>query len=210
MKKGTIINFNKNSVLIFLKNNKIIIMLTIAFIIGVAAGCFSFAKSSVASNAASNIFDAFLAGRQGRGFLKIFSYSFGNRFSVLLLYFLCGASLMGIIFIPLTTFTLGLFYGIFSAYTCATYLLKGITFNALILIPTTVIFIMALLVASGKSINFSFEFVKLTFPNSRQTNLFSPFKEYCGHYLIFLSLTLVSSVVDALLSKALISYFEFI
>ncbi len=210
MKKGVIININKNDFLNYIKNNKIVIMLTAAFIIGIAIGCFLFLRSNIAADFSKGMFDYFFENRQGRGFFKIFSYSFKIRFIVLLFCFLSGSSLMGVVFVPTTVIFIGFIYGTLSAYVCHIYLLKGIAFNALIIIPTATLFIIALLLASVKSIYFSFEFIKLVFPNSRPINLFASFKEICGYYLIYLSVALCSAVVDALLSKALISYFEFV
>ncbi|MBQ8203139.1 MAG: hypothetical protein IJZ75_02530 [Clostridia bacterium] len=210
MNKSAILNFNKNNILGFLRDNKTTIMLTAAFIIGIIVGCVSYKNSTVAVKVAEWLFDYFLAARQGRGFIKIFAYSFEMRFLVLLLFFLCGASLMGIVIVPLLKMASGFFYGILCAHICSTYLLKGIAFNALIVIPVAAVFVIALVIAAGKSIRFSFEFAKLTFPNSRPANLFLIFKDYCGYYLIYLSAIIGASIVDALLSKALISYFEFI
>lgn len=210
MNRSAIINFNKNKLLDFFKTNKAVIMLTLMFVIGVGIGCLTFAKSDISAAFGEKVFNFFLTNRQSRGFIKIFAYSFKVRFVALLLCFLCGASLMGIFFNPMLTCLLGFLYGVLSAYAYNTYLLKGIAFNALVLIPTGIVFVVAIIFGSCKSVYFSFEFAKLTFPNSRSTNLFLTFKEYCGYYLIYLSTVLASSIIDALLSKSLISYFEFL
>lgn len=210
MKKGAIININKNNFINYIKNNKIVIMLTAAFIIGIALGSILSLRSNIAADFSEDLFAGFLKNRQGRGFFKIFSYSFKLRFLILLCCFLSGSSLMGIVFVPSTVIFSGFIYGTLSAYVCHVYLLKGIAFNALIIIPTATLFIISLLLAAVKSIYFSFEFIKLVFPNSRPINLFISFKEVCGYYLIYLSVALCSAVIDALLSKALISYFEFV
>lgn len=210
MKKGAIININKNNFINYIKNNKIVIMLTAAFVIGIALGSILFLRSNIAADFAKDLFTSFLNNRQGRGFFKIFSYSFKLRFLILLCCFLSGSSLMGVVFVPSTVIFSGFVYGALSAYVYHSHLLKGIAFNALIIIPTATLFIISLLLAAVKSIYFSFEFIKLVFPNSRPINLFVSFKEVCGYYLIYLSVALCSAVIDALLSKALISYFEFV
>lgn len=210
MKKGTIINLNKNDLVAYFSKNKIIFMLTVTVLLGLLVGCLTFSKSDILINFGKKCFTFITKNRQEQSFLNIFTYSLTIDFLILLTYFLCGASLMGVIFVPILSFSSGFLYAVISSYICDTYLLKGIAFNALILLPPIALLIIVLLVAGKRSINFSFEFIKLTMPNQRALNLFFQFKEYCVHYLVYVSLCLISAVVDGLLSKTLISYFDFI
>ena len=210
MNKGTIINLNKNDFFGFFRHNRIVFMLTITVFLGILISCLTFSKSSVLNGLGEKCFSYITEGRQGESFLNIFTHSLIFNFLLLLVYFLCGTSLMGIVMIPMLTFSYGFIYGVISSYLCETYLLKGIVFNALILLPPAAILVIVILIAGKKSINFSFEFIKLTMPNNRPLNLFLQFKEFCTNYLIYFSLCLVSALIDGLLSKALISYFDLI
>ncbi len=210
MKKGTIISLNKNDLLGFFRRNKIIFMLTIIVLFGLVVGSLMFNKSDIIISFGEKCFSFFTANRRGQSFIKIFTHSLTINFLILLTYFLCGASLMGVVFIPILSFLCGFIYAIISSYVCDTYLLKGIAFNTLILLPPVALLMIVLLIVGKKSINFSFEFIKLTMPNQRALNLFLQFKEYCAHYLVYISVCLISAILDGLLSKTFLSFFDFI
>ena len=210
MNKGTIINLNKNDLFGFLRQNKVVFMLTVTVILGILVSCVTFNKSNILENLGKTCFIYITENRHDKSFLYIFTHTLTSNFLLLLTYFLCGTSLMGIVFIPILSFSCGFLYGTIASFVCETYMLKGIAFNSLILLPPLAILISVLMVAGKKSINFSFEFVKLTMPNNRPLNLFLQFKELCINYTVFFSVCLISAVIDGLLSKALISYFNFI
>ena len=210
MNKGTIINLNKNDLLGFFLKNKIVFMLTAAFIVGIGAGVLTYGDNDLLVNFGKNCFDFFIRNRQGKGFINIFTHTLMMDFLLLLTYFLCGTSLMGVVLIPILSFFSGFLYAVIASYICSEYILKGIAFNVLILLPPLAITMIVLLLAGKKSICFSFEFVKLTMPNQRALNLFFQFKEYCAHYLVCFSVCLISAAIDGLLSKTLIRYFDLI
>ncbi len=210
MKKGTIINLNKNDFLNYFKQNKIVFMLTVTVISGILVSCLTFNKSDIIIDLGERSFDFIINNRHEKSFINIFIHSLTIDFLILLTYFLCGTSIMGVIFVPMLSFSCGFLYGTVSSYVCRTFLLKGIAFNALLLLPPFAIIIIVLLVAGKKSIKFSFEFIKLTMPNQRAINLFLQFKEYCTYYLIYISVCVIVAVIDSLLSKTLIPFFDFI
>ena len=78
--------------------------------------------------------------------------------------------------------------------------MKGIAFNAVLIIPSAFVFVIALLLASRESMRFSILIAKISLPGSASVNLSFDFKNYCGRYLFIVLIALASALTDAVLS----------
>lgn len=209
MSKGTILNFKKlNNSFIFLKNNWCILLLTALFIIGITAGTFLNNSKSNFSAFFDSYSNDFLKLRILKNFFEIFTDSFLTSFIFILLIFLFGTSVTGPVTVPLVVMLRGMIFGSLVGNIYSQFELKGITFNAVILIPSTLITVIFLLIAAKESMQFSLQIIDITLPNSAPKNLSFQFGRFCKRQLILVVPIIFSAILDAWLSTKLIPYFD--
>lgn len=209
MKTSRVVSLKNLGILNYILKNRVIIILCISFAVGIAIGVFSLDDSSIAKLIADSVFDQLFSTRETRAFFAVFLSSTMLCALLLMICFLCGASLMGIIIVPLFIIVCGFMYGNLSAYLYSQFALKGIAFNAVILMPPTLILFICLTFAARESIGFSLLLAKTTLPKSRPINLCVDFKNYCGRYLLLASIIVFVALIDATLTKTLLHYFNF-
>ena len=209
MRKSRVVSLKKFGFGDFIRRNIIILSLCLIFIIGVLTGTLCYVKNQTANHLASEWFVDYISFRGSNTFFSVAVNSALSNLLIGLCVFACGCSMIGVALVPSVFGYLGFKYGSITAYIYAIYQLKGIAFNAIILIPPTAIFLVGLFFASRSSVEFSFVILKLSLPKSSPRNLSLEFKAYCGKFLIFLSIIVIVSFVDAALCKWFIKYFNF-
>ncbi len=209
MRKGIIVNLKRFKLLDYVTLNKIFIILCVMFIAGIALGSTVLSKSSWLSQATGAFFKSYLTLHSNGTFIKKLLFSFLCYLIVLILYFLSGSSMLGVAVTPFITLWQGIFCGSISSQLYATHGLSGIAFNAIILIPPTAIFTVCSFFAARHSIDFSLLIARLTLPRSKPASLYISFKDYCGKYLLFLSISLICAVIDIVLNLLFIKFFNF-
>ena len=184
--------------------------MTALYIIGLLIGVLSLTGgSSSLHEATKQTLDAYLTARTGKGFFSILLSSLIYQVPFVLIAFLCGTSLVGVALVPLIICYKGFTIGLLSAMLYATYSLKGITFMVLLVIPYTIVSVIALLLAARESIGFSLLLVRLSMPKGTATSIYNDFKNYCARYLFLLIVLLAAAIVDAILSLAFMRFFAF-
>ena len=144
--------------------------------------------------------ERFVSLRSGESFLSVALSSFMGSALVLLVIFAAGTSMMGVVLVPFLAVLRGVFYGGVSALLYSEYAVKGIAFNAVLIVPSAFIFVVALLLAARESVRFSLLIAKMSLPGSPSVNLAFDFKNYCGRYLFIALIALASALTDAVLS----------
>ncbi len=200
MKKGTVLSLKNLKFTDFMAKNNILVILILLFILGLAAGTFSGLKISVLSEYSDDYLKRFISERTNATFFSVTLDSFMGSALTLLLTFAAGTSMLGVILVPTIFLLRGVLYGSVSALLYSEYSVKGIAFNAVLIIPAAIVFIISLILSSRESIKFSLIIAKMTLPGSPSPNLSADFKNYCGRYLFICLLVLASALVDAVLS----------
>lgn len=206
MKKGRVVNLNKigNMIGIMSKNN-IIIILTLIFIIGLAIGIFSFGKYDFVINIVSNYLSKFIYLRTDSSFFRILADSLFESMIFIILSFCIGTSMFGsVAVIPIVSFK-AFSYGSLVAFLYSQYNIKGIAFNAVLILPFSIFFIIALFLSCSEAIKFSFLLANQTFDNSEYKSISLCFKNYCIRHLFILLIVLFSAIADALISSNFIN-----
>lgn len=205
MKKGTVLSLKNLNFTDFMAKNNILVILVILFVLGLFAGTFSGSKINALSEYSEDYLKRFISERTNAAFVSVTLDSFMGSALTLLLTFAAGTSMLGVILVPAIFLLRGALYGTVSAILYSEYSVKGIAFNAVLIIPAAIIFIIALILASRESIKFSLVISKMTLPGSPSVNLSIDFKNYCGRYLFICLLVLASALVDAVLSCSFLS-----
>ncbi len=207
MQKGRVLSLRKFGITEFFQKNSFLIVLTICFILGIFLGVFILKDISALSDFPQNYINDYISARTNRSFVKVLFASVLEFWAVLFLTFLLGASLFGVVTVPSLVILKGFLYGGITAFLYSSHGLKGVAFNAIIFIPSVIVFIIVFLVASRESIRFSLKLSSLTLNKTLPFSLSQDFRDYSVKYLIFAVAVFFSSVVDALVSVGLMKYF---
>ncbi len=209
MRNSAIFNLNRNKFFDFFAKNKFVIFTLISYVLGIVLGVLWLKSSSAVSTIAAADFSAYVQLRSSATFLKILYNAFLSFLPICLIVFLCGTSVVGIILIPILVCYCGFDYGVFTGYLYSNYLLQGVAFNSLILIPCTLISVLGYLLLSRESFYFSLQLLRITMPNAKNPNIYSGFKGYCKKFVVFLLVFVGASLLDAVLTFSFIKYFNF-
>ena len=188
MRKGIIVNLKRFKILDYVTLNKIFIVLCIVFIVGIAIGSIVFSKNNWLSQTTESLFKSYILVHSGNAFFKKLLVCFSRYLIVLVLYLL---------------------FGSLSAQLYSSHGLSGIAFNAIILIPSAVIFTICCFFAARYAIDFSLLIAKLTLPRSKPASLYINFKNYCVKFLIFIVVSLICAIIDIVLTLLFLKFFNF-
>lgn len=209
MRKSATINLNSLKLVTALKINYSLIIFSFVFAVGVAIGAFFIKYNPSVISATESIFKDFLLSRVSNGFFKIAIISFLDLLPLCLAIFLSGTSLIGVVLIPVFLCYKGVMFGMLSSYLYVTYLVKGIAFNALFLVPTSLITALTLIFCARISFNFSLILLKSSLPRGQSVNLYYQFQSYFKRYTLSLVFLMLSALLDALMSIGFIKLFNF-
>ncbi len=209
LKKCKIIELNKHNFFNSIKENYAFIILSVCLILGIVIGIIFCSESTNIFNAAKYIFK--------NGFLLYSKSTFLNCFLkvlfvcsvILAVLFAFGSSIFGIVIIPILLNLFGIVYGGIYSYVYGAYSLKGLAFNAIILLPTTVFIIIIIILAAKEAFCLSLSVVNLTVKNTLTNNLFFSFKTFCFKNLIFILLLSLSSLLNNVITSAFLDLFNF-
>lgn len=209
MQRGKVLNLNRLKITDFFIKNKILIISLLLFLFGIIFGIFAVGKYEKLNDFSANFIKEFISLRASEKFSKILFNSFFRYVIALVVFAVFGTSMFGTITVPFLLCVIGVFYGNATAYLYSEFALKGIAFNAVIFIPSVIIFLIILLLACKESVNFSIKLSSLTFSKSFSFNLSIEFKKFTITFLIFLLAVFICAVVDAIISCSFIKYFQF-
>ena len=209
MKRSTVLNLRQIGITDFLNKNKIFLLMAITFAVGCIAASFIYPENKKLQGIISDYFLNFLSHRIDKKFFNVFISSFLELAFYMLVIFLGGSSMFGVVLIPFIVLIRGLYYGGFSALLYSEFALKGVAFNALVFIPPALIFTLCIFFAAKESINFSLRLAHISLSNSLPSNISVEFKNYSGKYILFLFVSLISALIDAGLSTSLMQFFNF-
>lgn len=209
MQRGKVLNLSRLKVTGFLFENKILIISLIIYLIGIIFGIVSIGKYENFTEFTKNFVNEFIDLRITEKFSKILINSFFRSVMILLAFAVLGTSMFGAVTVPFALGVIGVFYGNVTAYLYSEFALKGIAFNAVIFLPSVIVFLIVLLLACKEAVNFSLKISSLTFSKSVSYNLSIEFKKFIILFIIFVSAALFSALIDAVISCSFIKYFQF-
>lgn len=208
MKKTKIISINQFNIIKFVKKNKISLLLCILFLIGVIISIVLYKKAFISNKIPIWLNNYYFSIKEAPPLLS-FGKSILSLLLIIVVFFMCGTSMMGIITVPISVSSFGFIIGSFVAHIYSQFSIKGLAYTAVILVPSALIFLIALFNTCQHTILFSFNLVKLTFGNQAYKNIADEFKNYCYKYLSLLIFTVLSVILDLFLNNSFLKYFEF-
>lgn len=208
MQRGKVLNLSRLRFTEVLFKNKLLIISLAVFLAGIIFGIISVGKYKNLTDFSSGFITEFMDLRNTEKFSKILLSSFFNSVTVLIVFAVFGTSMFGVVTVPFLLSVIGVIYGNITAYLYSEFALKGIAFNAVIFLPSVIVFLIVLLLASKEAVNFSLKISSFTFSKSGLYNLTLEFKKFLISFLLFISAALVSSLIDAVISCSFIKYFQ--
>ena len=209
MKKGIILNLRWFKLRDYVTLNKVLLSLTLLFILGALLGCALISDSSWLTKFSKSLFEDFIIVHSTYGFLNKFFTCFIRYIFILFLYFITGTLILGVAIIPFIIAWQGIVLGNIVSYIYSQYGISGIAFNAIVLITPISVFVVCSFLAAKSSINFSLNIAKLTLPKSRPANLNHAFKDYCTKYTILVAITLFCVLIEIILNILFLKFFNF-
>ena len=144
MRKGKVLSIKNLKFTEFIAKNNILAILMVLITAGITLGIFTESRFEILSRYSVYYVERFIALRSGVSFLSIALNSFMSSALVLLALFAVGTSMLGVILVPFLAILKGIFYGGVSALLYSEYSVKGIAFNAVLIIPAAIVFIISL------------------------------------------------------------------
>ena len=201
MQLGRVVNLRGyNKIFSFLKENNILLILVFFYLFGLGFGIFSLKSFEGYRTFSEEGLNSFITLRSCDEFFKIAVGSFLNSFSYIVLVFIFGSCIFGVVVLPFVVFSSGLNYGSMIALLYSQYALKGIAFNAVVVLPSAALFVAVLILAARQAVGFSLKVASLTFPRTSPANLSCDFKYYFLVFLKYSLAVLLSALLDAFIS----------
>ena len=187
MNRGKVLALNKSGFLSYFYKNKALFLISVFYVVGLVLGVLLIHKNNVTYNFSQFLFKEYILNRTNTKFLSVFFSSFFTMFLFVFIVFLSGTSFVGVVLSPIVIIAFGYLNGAFLSYIYIQNSIKGIAFNAVIVIPTAILFIIGLLLSARESLGFSSELIKLTFYKGyASSKIFELFKNYCIKYALLL------------------------
>ncbi|MBO4693652.1 MAG: hypothetical protein J5659_04610 [Clostridia bacterium] len=209
MKPGGVVSLKRINSFSFIFKNKLYLLMCLSMVAGVITGSLSLAGNGSAKSLFSYLFNYYINTRQDVGFFKVFISSFFYYTQAGIFFFIIGTSIVGVILSPLLCCVLGIYFSGIAAFAYNKYALKGIAFNAIILVPVVVFVFVFAFVAAKEAFCFSNVIIRITLPKSRPANISGEFKIYSGKFIIVLLLCILAAIIDAAVSVSFLRYFSF-
>lgn len=211
MQKGRVVNLGRlKSVIDFLKTNWCLLTLSISFVLGLLFGTLYSGGNTNFAKLCAKITDSFIELRSSAEFFEIFKDSFLMNSAFLISIFIFGISITGVTLVPIIMFFKGLHFGSLASIIYSDFALKGIAFNALILIPPSVVFVIFLIISSKSAMRLSLSLIAVTLPNNTPKSFSFLFNKYWKQHIILIIPIIIAALMDAWLSVNLISHFDLI
>lgn len=205
MKKTKVIHLGGSKFIATIRENIIVVFFALIFITGFLLACLVYRTGNL-KEFSKTLYDVFVSVKLNGSFLKVFSISFLTSFVFLFLVELFGTSLTGCAFIPLLILVRGLIYGFVLCDLYSLGKLNALIINIIIILPSAIICVLTLFCASAKSINLSYFLGKLSLGDGQALTRVD-IKNYLLSFVIYVFITVLSSLLEAFLSTSFIDFF---
>ena len=185
----------------WIQKNKLTAIMFALFFAGMAYGALvvGFGEEKMLDSL-SFMTKGYMAGRAEQSIAVTFFHSFCSSGGFVLALFLLGFSAVSMPLVVLLPFFKGLGLGASMGYLYLTYRWSGIAFSAVLILPTAVFSAFAVILASRESFKLSRLFCATFLPRMQGSVSFRSVKLYCARFAVLFGISLISAVVDSILS----------
>ncbi len=209
MRHSGIVNLRNSKFFQTVSKNNIVIILSLFFVVGIIIGVVAVRNDGVVSDMANTALDNYIISHSGTSFVRLFLNSFLGFLPFALIIFICGTSLVGIALTPIAITYRGFSYGIMTAYLYSKYLIHGIAFNSIILIPANLFALFGFLLIGREAFNFSLQLARISMPKGQSVGFYNDFKTYCKKIILYLLFVVCAALLDAVMCLSFMKFFKF-
>lgn len=199
MQKSRVVYFKSKNVMQILKEGYSFFIMFFMYVFGILAGVLLAKYYDNADILVSKYFNIPAA---DSGYFDLFFASFLRWLPFMLLVFIFGTCIVGIILVPCVVFIKGVEYGILSGYIYAAYSFSGIVYNLILIIPVGMIAVFGLFFAAKNSFMFSLRLIKHVMPQARSEMLYPHLAYFCKKIAFLILITVLAALLDAALNTA--------
>ncbi len=210
MNKTTVVQFKTASIAALFRESYVLLIMFASYIFGAILGASLLNTSDAVNAKAKVLFESFKSARVDSSFFSTFLSSVMSWLPFMLILFVCGTCIVGMVILPLFICYKGFCYGALAGYIYSSFSFSGIIFILILIIPGTIIGAFGLFFAGKKSFNFSLILAKSVLPRSREYSMYNILIHYCKGFAFLLIITFVSALVDATLSTAFFDKINFV
>ncbi len=206
MNRGTVVNLSQlKKVIDFLKANWCLLLITLLFLFGISFGVFYTNNNTSLASVLKAFSDSFINIHLNGSFRDVFLNSLFVNSVFYLLCFVFGTSVTGVTLVPIFVGVKGMLLGKLISDLYSEYSLKGIVFNALVIIPPSLISVVFLFASARLSVMFSMRVIGVFLSDTTQKNLNLQFNNYWKKQLLFFLPIIFSCILDAWISGKVIN-----
>ncbi len=209
MKKGRVVSLKRTGIFKIVNKDKTKIFLFTLLLIGIVFGIILFSEKQNTNVFVGKFFNFYIKSRSYSNFLKIFASSVLFFIVIDLIFLVSSISLSGAITIPVFILFLGYMFGSFMSFNYYNYSLKGLAFNAILIIPIFISYFIVLISTAKFSFSFAVMLSTLVINNEKSIKISIEFITLIKKYLMLLLFTIIISLFDSLLGFYLIKLFDF-
>ena len=204
------LNQGLKGVAFFIKKNKLLILMTLFFLLGMILGTLTInASDSTIINRMSFLVSSYLDKRIKQPFFTTFCSSFFSVFIYMIITYFLGFCAISTPFIFFVLIFRGLGLGMSMGYLYAYYGIQGMLFCTVMILPTAVISTVILLFASRDAQRLSVAFSSSFLPSVKTSVTPQYIKKYTVKYFAFTVIIAISSLFDSILISVFGSAFTF-
>ena len=193
-----------------IKENKMISILVLSFLIGIIIGSISIGCSKLLLfNDIKEMFKENFSAVSENSYLLTFSSSLLSIFIYIIAILLLSLSLWGGMIVPILPLLRGIGVGIAAGCLYLSYGIKGILFYILVLLPGAFLSSIILIIYTKRSMIFTNKLRSKFFPNSSLDKLWPDFRLYIKQTGLTFVYSMIVASMDALLNFFLLRFFKF-
>ena len=198
-----------NSVFDALKKNWKVLIMLILFTVGMVLGAVIIKNNNNAViSAFTDIFKTYITARKSQSIMANFLNSLSVNSIFLLSAFVLGLCAVGIPLISVLPVIKGLGMGMLSGYMYSKFALSGLGYCVLIIYPGLIMSAFALLLSCSTAVSTSYEML-LSLSSNKTIKGEGSLKFYCTKFVLIAAITILSSVLDAVVLRLFSGMFSF-
>ncbi len=202
MNKMTVVQLKTGKITAVLNEAYSLLIMFASYIIGVIIGAVLIKTSDRALLKAEALYSSFINVRTNKSFSSIFGAAIMEWLPFMLILFVCGTCIVGMVIMPIFICYKGFCYGALAGYIYSCFAFSGIVFVLLLIIPGTLIGAFGLFLAGKRSFSFSLILAKSVLPRSREYSMYNVLTHYCKEFVYLLLVAFLAALTDAALSAA--------
>ncbi len=206
---GRVYSIKKFNLLSIKPKDKEQLLFIIIVLIGIITGAFLFSQNMGCGKIAEYLFKRILYIHSIKKQIKVFLSVLLQYMIICITIYIFGVSVIGVVTIPFLILFYGFLTGDLLSYVFSSYELKGIAFNAVILIPPAIIFTIGLIFLAKTTFEFSLSLSNIIIKKRSSTHIYSDFSVLCKKMLITFGFCIGSATADCILYNLFGSYFKF-